>query len=202
MLRIDRIRRVLRTSLENAPPVGRGFFDALAPTAIGLALQVRKQHPKRFRRIADEIQLRRISNTEHSTIDVDLDSSCLSWLREKLWIGKIRPDHQQRVALLHQVPAWLGPEKTDRPGDERQIVGKYRLAQQRFCDASAERLRYFAHLVARAERARADEHRDATPAVQNVGGAAEIIVLGNDQWTTDADARVHGCVRMRRRCAG
>ena len=65
-------------------------------------------------------------------------------------VGKARADHQQRVAVHHQVPARLGAEQADRPGDERQVVRDRGLAEQRLGDAGAEDLGDLDDLVGRA----------------------------------------------------
>ena len=93
-----------------------------------------------------------------------------------------RPDYQQRVALVHHVGAWPGAEKSDCAGHERQIVGDHRLAQKRLGDARAELVGNCDHLVLGPERARADQDRDPLTGIEDVGGAAQVVVGRHDHW--------------------
>ena len=94
---------------------------------------------------------------------------------QELGVGEARADHQQRVAVLHQVPARLGAEQADRAGDEGQVVGQRRLAEQRLGDAGAEQVGDLDHLVGRAQGAGADQHRDPLAGVQHLGGALQLV---------------------------
>jgi hypothetical protein len=72
------------------------------------------------RRIAKQIDLGRLAQTEHPRIVVDLDAAGLSRLRKKFGVGAT---YQQGDAGLHELPARLGAEKSDRPSASRWSSG-------------------------------------------------------------------------------
>ena len=76
-----------------------------------------------FKDVAHEVHLGRIADADHPAVDVDLHAARLPLLGEELGVREARPDHQKRVAALHQIPARLGAEKPDRTGHEREGVG-------------------------------------------------------------------------------
>jgi hypothetical protein len=47
-------------------------------------------------------------------------------------------DHQQGIATLHEVPAWLGAEQSDRAGDEGQVIRQHVFPEQCFRDAGSQ----------------------------------------------------------------
>ena len=130
-----------RARLERLPPLLHPLLDLAPPAAIGLVLEHRQEQLKRLGGGAVQVHLARIAQRQHRRIDVDLDRARRAGLRQELGPGKSGADHQQSVAAVHQVRARLRAEQADRAGDERQIVGKDRLAEQRLGDARAERLR-------------------------------------------------------------
>jgi hypothetical protein len=86
-----------------------------------------------------QIDFCRISQRKHRSFDIDLDRADGTVLGQKFGPRKTGADHQQRIATLHEVPAWLGAEQSNGAGDERKVVRKHILAQQRFCDAGPEK---------------------------------------------------------------
>ena len=144
----------------------------LRHAAVCLLAKQRQQRAQRFGGVADEIDLHRIAQDQHVGVDVDLHAARLAFLRQELGIGKARADHQQRVALRHQLVARLGAEQADRAGDPGQIVGQRGLAEQRLGAAGAELVGDRDDFVGRAERAGADQDRDLLAGVQHLGGAS------------------------------
>ena len=67
-----------------------------------------------------------VADRQHPAVDVDLDAARLAGLRQPLRVREARPDHQQRVALVHERPARLRPEQADRARHEREVVGERR----------------------------------------------------------------------------
>ena len=133
-----------------------------------------------------------------SGLDVDLHAARLAFLGQELRIGKARADHQQRVALRHQIPARLGAEQADRAGDPGQVVGQRGLAEQRLGDAGAELVGDRDDLVGRVQRAGADQDRDLLAGVEHLGGAAQVALVGHDLGRGVADAGMHRAVLARR----
>lgn len=103
-----------------------------------------------------------------------------AFLRQKLGIGKARPDHQQGVALHHQVIARLGAEKTDGPGHPGQPVRRHGLAKERLGHPGAEDLRDRNNLIGSPKRPGAHQHRHLAAGVQHLGRAMEVRILRHD----------------------
>lgn len=139
-MRVDRVRVVHRARFEHAPPLGDLGFDRVPPAAIALAFEVREQDAEGLGGVADQVQLGWKANAEHAPVDVDLNTAGLPGPGQEFGVRKVRSDHQECVAFHHQVPARLGPEKPDGPGDKGQIVRHRRLAEQRLGNACAEHL--------------------------------------------------------------
>lgn len=111
----------------------------LPPLAGLLALQLGQQPPQGFARITDKVDLKGVSQTHHGRIDVDLCRARLAELGQELCIRKAGPDHQQRVAVTHQLVRGTRAEQADRAGDIRQIVGEDVVGEQ--CLSSGPELR-------------------------------------------------------------
>src|SRR5438094_919574 len=165
------------------------MLDLLAPGPIFLTLQMRYERAQRVARVAHEVDLHRIAHADHATIEVDLDAPRLALLRKPLRVRKARANHQEGVTALHHLVARPRPEQTDRAGYERQVVGHCGASVQRLGYASAENLCGLDHLVGRAERSLADQHGDLGPGVQHLGGAAQVLVMGNDARLTETGPR-------------
>ena len=141
---------------------------------VRLALEHRQQEPQRLLRGAVQIHFAWVAQREHRRVDVDLDGSRGAGLGQELRPGEAGADHQQRVAAVHQVGARLGPEQADAAGDERQVVGQHRLAEQSLGDAGTEHLGDLHHLLGCAKCAGADQDRDFLARVQHLGGLAQV----------------------------
>ena len=74
-------------------------------------------------------------------VEVDLHAARLPSSGRNSVYGKLEPTISSVSQLLHQLVARLGAEQADRAGDERQVVGQRRLAEQRLGDAGAEHAR-------------------------------------------------------------
>ena len=68
-------------------------------------------------------------------------------LRQELRPWEAGADHQQCVAAVHQVGARPSAEQPDRTGNEGQVVGKNRLAEQGLGDAGSQPVRDLDDLV-------------------------------------------------------
>ncbi len=139
-LGIDRIGRAERALLDDLPPVAHVLLDPLAPGAVRLAPQQRRQRAQRERAVALEMDLHRVADAEHLAVDVDLHAARLALGRQVLGIGKVRADHQERVAAHHHLVARPRAEQAHLAGDEGQIVRHRGAAEQRLGDAGAEDL--------------------------------------------------------------
>ena len=126
----------------------------------------------------------------------------LAFLWQELRIGKARADHQQRVAVDHHLPAWLGAQQPDRSGDPRQIVWHRAFAQQSFRHAGAETFRHRDHLIRGTQSARAYQDRDALARIQHFSCPAQISVVRHNFRCGIANAGMHRAVLARRRCVG
>ena len=113
----------------------RPLLDLARPGRIRLLLQQRQQRAQRRGAVANHVDFHRIAQAEPAAVDIDLDAARGARLGKKLAVGKRRADHQEGVATLHQIPARLGPEQSERAGDEGQIVRHRGLAEQRLGDA-------------------------------------------------------------------
>ena len=123
---------------------------------------------------------------------------------QELRVREARADHQQRVAVRHQVPARLRAEQADRAGDERQVVG-----QRPPCRAAPWRRRRRAasatcdHLVGRvAARPRRPASRPSRRRSARRRRAADRRRAGTIRGARVADAGVDRAVRARRRLDG
>ena len=89
--------------------------------------------------------------------------------------GKPAADHEQCVAAVHQVGARTSAEEPDRTGDEGQVVGKNRLAEQGLGDAGSQPFRDLHDLVGSLGRSRADQDCDLLAGVEQVRRSAELL---------------------------
>ena len=184
------------------PPVRHLGLELLAPGCAALLVEDREELSQRLAGVADQVHLGRVADAEHAAVDVDLHGARLPLGREELGVGEARADHQERVAVVHQVPARLRAEQADGPGDVWQRVRKHRTTEERLRDAGAEGLGDLLHLVGGVESPGADEHRDALARVEQVRGRADVGDAGDDARRAPVDARVHGPVRPRRVLVG
>ena len=145
-----------------------------------------------------QIDFGRISQREHRSLDIDLDGADSAVLRQEFGPRKAGPDHQQRVAALHQVPARLGAEQSDGAGDERKVVRKHVFAQKRLRDAGTEKRGRFDQQRRRSPGSGADQDRHLAAGVQDVRRFCQVGVLGHDLRLAVADARSRKAVRDRR----
>ena len=130
-----------RALLQQAPPLLDLLLDVLAPRAVLLALEQRVELGQRLPRVADHRALHRIADREHAPVEVDLHAARLARFREPFGVREARPDHEERVALVHQFPARLGAEQADRAGDEREVVRNHRAPKQRLRHTRAQQQR-------------------------------------------------------------
>ncbi len=198
-LRIDRIGAGHGATFQHAPPAVDVLFNLLAPAALILALQIRYQRAQSSLGVADQANLHRIAQVQHAAVDVDLHAARLAFLRQEFRIRKRRADHQQGVAVAHQVPARFGAEQADRARDEGQIVRHRCLAQQCLGDAGTEQLGGFDHFVGRRQRTGADQHRHFLAGVQYVGRALQVAFRRHAVARGIANPAMHGAVFARRR---
>src|SRR3954466_11726538 len=98
------------------------------PRAVLLLLEQRQEGAERRGGVADEVRLVGVAEAEHPAVDVDLYAPGRPLLGEELRIGHVRADHEQRVAVLHELPAQMGPDQPDGTGDPRHVVGENGLA--------------------------------------------------------------------------
>ena len=123
----------------------------------------------------------------------------LALLGQELRVREARADHQQRVAVLHQVPARLRPEQPDRAGDERagrRAAPPCRAAPSRRPAPSSSATSITSSAACRAPCA--DEHRDPLAGVEDLGRALELVRRRARSRARVADRRVDGAVRARR----
>jgi hypothetical protein len=105
------------------------FFDRASSTrhqrATSRSMRSRQARAQRLGAVADHAHLHRVADAQHARVDVDLHAARLAFLGQELGVRKARADHQQGVALLHQVPARLGAHQADGAGDVGQLVGHH-----------------------------------------------------------------------------
>ena len=88
-------------------------------------------------------------------------------LGQELAIRKGGSNHEKRVAFVHQVPAWLGTEKAERPGHKRQVVWYSGFTKQRLGNPGIETVGNGDHLIGSVQRAGADKHRNLGSLVED-----------------------------------
>ena len=66
----------------------------------------------------------------------------------------------------------------DATGRKGRVVRHHRFAEQGFGDRSAEQIRDLGYLFARVQSALSNQDRDLAPAVQDIGGGAQLIGRG------------------------
>jgi hypothetical protein len=163
-------------------------------SAVGLVSQQGQKCGQHRPAVAEQVDLHRVAQAQHASGDIDLHAARLALLRQEFRIGKAGPDHQQRVAFLHHVPARLCAEKTDRTGDPRQIVRDSGLAEQRLGDAGTEFLGRLYHHIGRMERAGTDQHRNLAASIQHIGGTTQLCFVGQQVRHRCRSARYRACV--------
>lgn len=109
-----------------------------------------------------------------------------AWPSAGVRIGKSGSDHEQCVAILHQIPGWLGSEKADRAGDPRQVVWKGSLSKKGFCRTCLQAVGNGDHRVGCVQCAGADQNRHLFTGVQDVSGGLKIVTMREDAWTAVA----------------
>lgn len=115
-------------------------------------------------------------------------------LRQPLRVREAAANHEQGVAALDHVVAGLTAEQADGAGDVGQVVGQDLPAEQRLGDSGAEQFGDLLHLGLRVRRALADEHGDLVARVEDVGGLAQFVEVGQDPGPAPADAGEDGPV--------
>ena len=144
-----------------------------------------------------KVDVDRIPQRQHRGFDVDLNGAGGPVLGQKFRPRKARADHQQRVAPLHQVPAWLGAEQADRAGDEGQVVRQHVLSEQCLRHAGSEKSGHFDQQWCRATCAGADQHRYLLAGIQDFRRLRQVGILWNDLGPGVTDARSRKPVRHR-----
>ena len=105
-----------------------------APTPAGSPMPLPRCMPTRLSPLClDQADFHRIAQAEHLRLKINLHHPSQAFLGQELQMGKAGADHQQRVAIAHQLPASLGAAQTDRTSHPRQVVRQHRLAEQRLC---------------------------------------------------------------------
>jgi hypothetical protein len=160
--------------------------------------QPRQQRLQCQLRVALEIDFHRIAQAQLAPVDVDLHAARLLFLGQEFRIGKAGTDHQQRVAVLHQLPARVGPEQADGAGHERQFVGHRGLAEQCLGDPGAELLGGFDDFRRRVHRAGAGQDRDLFAGVQHLRRALQVVAGGHDVRPAVTGAAEYAAVLARR----
>ena len=178
-------------------------FDSICSRQARSSLRCkqRDQRAQRLRRIADEVDLHRVADPEHAAVDVDLHAARLALLRQELRVGEARADHQQRVAVLHQVPARLRAEQADRarsPTAARPAAPPCRAAPSPTPAPSSSAT---SRDLGAPRRSAPAPTRIATrsPALRISAARARSVVVRHDARRGVAEPRVDGAVRGRRR---
>ena len=198
-LGIDRGGAAHRALLDHFPPVTDARLEPLAPRAVLLAPEQRRERAQRLGAVALQMDFHRVADAEHLAVDVDLHAARLALLGEEFRVREVRAHHEQRVAAHHQLVARARAEQADRTGDERQVVRQHGAAEQRLGDPGPENLGDLDHLVGGVERTLADQDGHALAGIEHRGGAAQVGFLRHHLRRGIADAGVDAAVHPRRR---
>jgi hypothetical protein len=145
-----------------------------------------------------EVDIHGIAKAKHCGVEVDLYGTRLTIARKELRPWETRADHEQGIALAHQVGRRVCAQQTDAAGDKRQVVRQYVLSQQGFGDARSQQIGDLDRLRSAAPRARPDQDSNLGPCIEQIGGTGKILRLGNDDRPCVAGPdRVNPCC-----CAG
>src|SRR5690606_25923250 len=117
VLRVDRVRADGGPALHDLPPAGHVLLDLLPPGPVLLAVQLGQQAAEGLAGVADEVDLVRVAQADHVRVDVDLHGPRLVQLGHELRVREAGADHQQGVALLHQLVGGAGAQQSDGAGD-------------------------------------------------------------------------------------
>ncbi len=188
--------------MQHVPPARHVVCNLVAPRVVLLCTQMRYQRAQCRLAVADESNLHRIAQVQHAWIDIDLHTARLAFFRQEFGIRKAGPDHQQGVAVIHQVPTRFGAEQSDRTGHERQIVRHGSLAEQCFRHTGTEQVRDFDDFIGRVQRAGADQHRDLATGIEYIGRERQIGIARHHWLPGVADAAVYRAVFAWRRFHG
>ena len=126
--------------------------------------------------VGDDRGLGRQPHPDQGRVDVDLHHAHLARGGQVLGVRERGADHEEGVAVLHDLLARPGAEQAQAAGGERVVVGDDHLPGQRLDDRGAERLGDGEHLVAGVPRPDPDQHRDLGAGVEHVGGAGQVCV--------------------------
>ena len=165
--------------VQRAPRLGvvlRGVVEMLAAR---VRTQLGEQRPYRLRDTADERHLDRRASPDPLAPDVDLDDR---GVRIELLIRQVGPQNQKGLGGHHGAVARGEPEQAGHPHVVGIVVLHPFLAAHRVDDRRLERLRDLQQFVMGARAAGAGEDRHVLAAVEDTGGASEIL-LGRDHRT-------------------
>lgn len=151
---------------------------ALEKPPVFLPLEERQKRPQSAAAVAHEADLHGVAQPDAHRIEVDLHAACVPRPGQKLDVGKRGADHEQCVALFQGLLRRARPQKTDRAGRIRAVVGNRRLAEQGFDDGSPQAVGGLFHLVRGAESSLSGQDHDFLAGVEDLRRAAEILVRG------------------------
>ena len=124
---------------------------------------------------SDDAEIERASIAERGRADVDLRDARI--LRVELAIREVRPEQQQRVAVLHRPVSGGEPEESRHADIERIVVFDVLLAAQRVHDRRFQLAGKLDHLVMRTGAAGSAKQRDAAAAIQQIGQAVQLVIV-------------------------
>ena len=183
----------------------RELVEALARLAI--VLQCRPQMrsvPARFERwqegaegrldVPDEALVDSRAPTELLTADVDLDDPRVR--RKELLVRKVRPQHQQDVAVHHRVVAGRESEQPGHADVKRVVVLDELLAAHRMHDRGVQPPRGLDQLRMRTGAAGSAQDRDPLRVIERLGQRRDFVIGGTHArrrlWKVQARAVFDG----------
>ena len=155
-------------------PLGHRLLVLLQMPAVVLAGQQRDQGLQALFRIPDHRDLDRHPHPGPGRVGVDLHDPDFAGLGQVLGVGEVGADHEQRVAVLHQILTGPGTEQPDPADRVLGVVRDDRLAGQGLDDRRAEPVSHGKHLVPGVQRTRTGQDGHVLPLVQHPGGGLQV----------------------------
>src|SRR5690625_3316146 len=100
-LRVQRVRLLMRTVIEDGPPLLDLTLDVFTPGPVLLLLQPWEKLLQCLLRVPHQMRIHGVPDTDEAAVDVDLDTLALALWWQPFRIGETRADHEQRVRPHH-----------------------------------------------------------------------------------------------------
>ena len=127
-----------------------------------------------------------------------MDGARRAVLGQKFGPWEAGPDHQERIAALHQFPTWLRAQQPDGAGYKRKIVRQDVLSEQCLRDTRTQEVCHLGQLRRGAARTGADQNSYLAAGIEDVRRTRQVGIFGHDLRLAIADSRAREAMCNRR----